>query len=252
MNAIAKPENAQPVVSTDSATLLNIISRAASDPSVNMDKMERLLKMHEQVVARNAEQAFNAAMSQAQAQMGRVSADSTNPQTRSKYASYAALDRALRPIYTEYGFSLSFGTGEGAPQDWARVVCYVSHRDGHSRTYHIDMPADGKGAKGGDVMTKTHATGSAMTYGMRYLLKLIFNVAIGEDDDDGNANNGLGLSESVFADFRSAIEALSDKPAAENLWKKIAAACKETGDKTSYNVLKKDMTARVSEIEAGK
>src|SRR5690606_32576023 len=61
-----------------------------------------------------------------------------------------------------------------------------SHRDGHSRAYHIDMPADGKGAKGGDVMTKTHATGAAASYGMRYLLKMIFNVAVGEEDRDGN------------------------------------------------------------------
>jgi hypothetical protein len=50
------------------------------------------------------------------------------------------------------------------------------------------MPSDGKGAKGGDVMTKTHATGAASQYGMRYLLKMIFNVAIGEDDNDGNGN----------------------------------------------------------------
>jgi hypothetical protein len=49
------------------------------------------------------------------------------------------------------------------------------------------MPADGKGARGGDVMTKTHATGSAASYGMRYLLKMIFNIAVAEADDDGNA-----------------------------------------------------------------
>jgi hypothetical protein len=49
------------------------------------------------------------------------------------------------------------------------------------------MPADGKGARGNDVMTKTHATGSAVSYGMRYLLKMIFNVSSGEADDDGNA-----------------------------------------------------------------
>lgn len=54
------------------------------------------------------------------------------------------------------------------------------------KPYQIDMPADGKGAKGGDVMTKTHATGAAASYGMRYLLKMIFNVAIGEEDRDGN------------------------------------------------------------------
>ena len=67
-----------------------------------------------------------------------------------------------------------------------RVLCYVSHSAGHTRTYQCDMPADGKGAKGNDVMTKTHAAGSAASYGMRYLLKMIFNIAIGEDDTDGN------------------------------------------------------------------
>jgi len=126
----------------------------------------------------------------AQARMGRVSADAINPQTRSKYATYAQLDRHLRPIYTTHGFSLSFNAGTDAPEGYVRVLCYVSHSAGHTRTYQCDMPADGKGAKGNDVMTKTHASGSAMSYGMRYLLKLIFNVAVGEDDDDGNSAGG--------------------------------------------------------------
>src|SRR5262245_10882399 len=41
-------------------------------------------------------------------------------------------------------------------------------------------------AKGGDAMSRTHATASALSYGMRYLLWLIFNIAVGEGDDDGN------------------------------------------------------------------
>jgi hypothetical protein len=75
------------------------------------------------------------------------------------------------------------------------VICNVSHRAGHSERYQIDMASDGKGAKGGDVMTKTHATGSAMTYGMRYLLKMIFNVAVGDDDDGVAANAGPRISD---------------------------------------------------------
>lgn len=35
-------------------------------------------------------------------------------------------------------------------------------------------------------MTKTHAMGSGVSYGMRYLLRMIFNLAI-DQDDDGNA-----------------------------------------------------------------
>ncbi len=186
--AVATAEPIEPPAVVDPATsMIAVIERAALNPEVDIEKMERLWAMHERIMDRNAEQEFNAAMNEAQAAMGPVAADAENPQTRSKYASYAAMDRMLRPIYTKHGFSLSFDTGEGAPDEYVRVVCYVSHRTGHTRTYHTDMPADGKGAKGGDVMTKTHAAGAGHTYGQRYLLKLIFNVAVGEADTDGNA-----------------------------------------------------------------
>lgn len=133
-----------------------------------------------------SEKAFNEAMAAAQKDMGVVATNMHNSQTRSRYADYAQLDKALRPIYTKHGFALSFNDGEGAPTDWVRIVCHVTN-SGHTRTYHKDMPADGKGAKGGDVMTKTHAVGAAQSYAMRYLLRMIFNVAVGEGDTDGNA-----------------------------------------------------------------
>jgi hypothetical protein len=178
-----------PAVGGDAASLMAVISRAASDPATDVDKLERLLGMYERITARSAEQSYHDAMSDAQAEMRPIAADASNPQTKSKYASFVALDRALRPIYTKYGFSLSYDTAEGAPPEYVRVVCKVSHRAGHTERPRIDMPADGKGAKGGDVMTKTHATGAAMTYGQRYLLKMIFNIAVG-DDNDGNWEGG--------------------------------------------------------------
>lgn len=168
-------------------TPIEIVARAASDPNVDADKMERLYALMERQQAQQAEIAFNDAMSSAQGKMGRISADATNPQTRSKYATYGKLDKALRPIYSQYGFSLSFDSTDSPKEDHARFLCYCSHSAGHTRTYRIDIPVDGKGAKGNDVMTKTHAVGSGASYGMRYLLKMIFNVAVGEDDDDGNA-----------------------------------------------------------------
>lgn len=178
-------------VLNDTARLIHVIAEAASNPAIDVDKMERLWAMHEKLKNRADEEAFNAAMSRAQSEMGRVSADAANQQTRSTYATYAALDKAIRPIYTKHGFSISFNEGEGAPEGHARILAYVSC-GGHTRTYKLDMPNDGKGAKGGDVMTKTHATGSAHTYGRRYLLKDIFNIAIGENDDDGNGGDDGG------------------------------------------------------------
>jgi hypothetical protein len=177
-NALASTEHA--------ASLMNVIARAASDPNVDIDKMERLIAMQERIQAREAEIAFSNAMNAAQTEMRPIAANAANPQTRSRYATYDKLDRVLRPTYTEHGFSLSFDEGDSPKPDHVRVLCYVSHIAGHTRTYHRDMPADGKGAKGGDVMTKTHAAGAAGSYGARYLLKGIFNVAVGEEDEDGN------------------------------------------------------------------
>jgi len=211
----------------EGASLLAIIARAASDPAVDIDKMDRLLQMREREEKRVAEGEFNAAMTAAQVAMGRIKTNKDNSQTHSRYADYAALDRVLRPIYTAHGFALSFNTADGAPEGMARVVAHVS-RGAYTRDYHVDMPTDGKGAKGNDVMTKTHATGAAMTYGMRYLLKMIFNVAIGEDDTDGNLP-GEVITEEQMKDVQAKlaevegdivafcqhfkIEALADLPA---------------------------------------
>lgn len=177
----------RPVEGGQSTSLVQVIERAVLNPDIDVDKMERLLAMHERISAKQAEGEFNVAMGRAQGLMRPISADMTNSHTKSKYVSYVKMDLAIRKIYTQEGFSLSFDSGDGAPENHVRVLCYVGHSGGFTRTYKVDMPADGKGAKGNDVMTKTHAAGSAFTYGQRYLLKLIFNVAVGEDDDDGNA-----------------------------------------------------------------
>ena len=171
----------------DTAAVMSLITRAASDPTVDIDKLERLMQLHQTMGAQQAEANFNAAMSRAQSEMAPISADATNPQTASQYATYAKLDRVLRPIYTGHGFALSFDSGDGAPEGHIRIIAHVSHSAGHTRKYKLDMPTDGKGIKGNSMMTQTHAMGSGVTYGQRYLLKMIFNVAIGTDDNDGNA-----------------------------------------------------------------
>ena len=201
MNAVIE---AKPTDVSTTSNVIEIISRAASDPSVDVNKLERLMEMHTQLVAREAERSFNAALNACQAAVGRISADATNPQTRSQYATYAKLDKVLRPIYTSHGLSLSFDEGDSPKEEHVRVLCHVSHSGGHTRTYHKDMPADGKGAKGGDVMTKTHASGAAQSYGMRYLLKGIFNIAIGEEDNDGNEVGEL-ISEAQVADLKAVL-----------------------------------------------
>lgn len=155
-----------------------------------IDVIERLAALQEKALARDAEIQFNDAMNAAQAEIGRIAPNADNRETQTRWATYSKMDKEIRPVYIKHGFSLSFTCEECPKPEHERIACFVSHRAGHTRKYWKDIPADGKGARGGGVMSKVHASGSASSYGMRYLLKMIFNVAIGEDDNDGNVNSG--------------------------------------------------------------
>lgn len=225
----------------NAGALLQLIERAATNPQVDIDKMERLMQMHERIVARDAEAAFNNAMTACQHETRAIATDASNPQTRSRYATYAKLDGVLRPIYTKHGFSISYDTTDAPREDYVRVVAYVS-RGGHTRTYRADMPADGKGAKGGDVMTKTHASGAAMSYGMRYLLKMIFNVAVGEYDNDGNAPPESEVEPDPAG--KKALEACGSLASLQTAWKALTPKQRKT-----LAAVKDECKQRIEEAE---
>lgn len=189
MSAVAKikdePKHVAPL--NESAAMFSMIERIMSDPSLPVERVSQAFDFYQRVQADQAQKAWMAAFVEVQAELDPIKKDASNSQTRSKYATYEALDRAMRPIYTKHGFAPSFDSEPSDKPDHVRVVMYLIHSGGHSRRYQADMPADGKGAKGNDVMTKTHATGSAFTYGKRYVLGNAFNVTTTEKDDDGNA-----------------------------------------------------------------
>lgn len=213
-----------PLPASETAAIFQIIERAARDHTVDIDKMKELMAMHNAMRAQAAELEFDRAMASAQEEMQPVRADANNPQTKSKYASYAALDAAIRPIYTKHGFSVSFDTADGAPESCVRIVAKVAHSGGHRERPHLDMPADGKGAKGGDVMTKTHATGAAVQYGRRYLLGMIFNLAVSKDDDGNGASlQGTPVTKEQAQIIRDLIEATKTDTEKFCEWAKIEA-----------------------------
>lgn len=169
------------------SSLVNVIARAATDPSFDVEKLEKLLGLQERVVARNAEMAFNAAMRAAQAAMPQVTRDAKNDHTRSRYARLETISAAIKPVITENGFSLSYGTDRSPLDNHYGVTCLVAHSAGFSRLYRADIPIDANGAKGIANKTATHAFGSTMSYGRRYLLLMVFDIALTNEDDDGQA-----------------------------------------------------------------
>lgn len=185
-------------ISPESTALITVIERAARDPSIDIDKMERLLAMQEKIFAKQAEAAFNAAMSVCQADMPQIVPRSANEQTSSMYAALEEIDRVARPIYTRHGFALSFGTIDCPVEGCFRQTCLATHSAGHARPYQADLPSDMAGIKGNPNKTGIQAFGSTMSYGQRYMTKLVFNIVIGGEDNDGNGPTlGPGQLESI-------------------------------------------------------
>jgi hypothetical protein len=235
-------ERREEMVSTPMSIVQYAISQGAG-----IDVIKELVALKNQEEDRASQKAFDEAMQKAQAKMRRIGVDATNPQTHSKYATYAKLDATIRPIYTENGLALSFDTGDSPNADTIRLLCYVSH-PGYTRTYKLDMPADGKGAKGGDVMTKTHATGAALTYGKRYLLNMIFNLAVGETDDDGNVAEPM--ADQMFIEYLEPMENAATLPELQKAFTAAYKAAEKLGDKSGMAQFIKAKDKRKKELNA--
>ena len=184
---------------SETAAILQIIERAASNAAVDIEKMSRLFEMRNQVVAEQRQVAFNASMAAAQAEMPLVLKGAKNDQTRSSYATLEAVCRTISPVWTKHGFALSFGTSDCPIKDHYRITCDVTHAEGYSRSYYADIPIDAAGIKGQVNKTATHAFGSTMSYGRRYLTLMIFNIAT-TDDNDGNRPRQSDPIQNVIGD----------------------------------------------------
>jgi hypothetical protein len=207
MNAMIQRETGLP----EPANILEIVSRAAADPNIDVAKTEKLLEMYERISAKNAEVAFNLSMKASQEEMPKILRNKENQQTNSRYADLEQVNAAIVPVYTKHGFSLSFGTADCPIAGHFRITCLVSHIGGHSRSYQADVPIDMTGMKGNQNKTATHGFGSTMSYGRRYLTLLVFNITLTNEDKDGN-QSAEGLSDEQIANIEALLtETSSDK-----------------------------------------
>jgi len=181
MNAITKPksQDGQVVAVSETAAILSVIERAALNPDVDIDKMERLLQMQERIVARNAKAAYSAAMSDMQRDLPTISKLGVNTHTEKTYGRWEDIHAAITPVLSDHGFALTFRT---STVDKVTVTAVLSHREGHAEETSLTLPSDaGKGRN--DVQ----AIGSSISYGKRYTACAILNINVGGEDDDGKA-----------------------------------------------------------------
>ncbi|MCB5173687.1 ERF family protein [Microvirga lenta] len=187
--------------SSESAAIIQVIERAAMNPAVDIDKMERLLEMQERIMNRNAKAAYTAALAAMQPDLPviteRGGIKDRSGKVQSTYALWEDINEAIKPILAKHGFALSFRTGQ---EDGKIVVTGVlSHRDGHSEETTMFLPIDASGSK-----NAVQAVGSSTSYGKRYTAQALLNLTSrGEDDDGSAAGAPLTISEEQ-------VEALQD------------------------------------------
>lgn len=161
------------------ALLQNMIEKG-TDP----DALKKMMDLAERWQQNAAEAAFKFAMTKCQAEMPNVVRDAHNSHTNSRYATLETVNQQVKPIYTKHGFSVSYGEGE-AKEGLRRIVADINHEAGHTKQYHLDLAQDGIGVKGNANMTPVQGMGSTVAYARRYLLCMIFNITVADEDNDG-------------------------------------------------------------------
>jgi len=165
--------------------MLAFIERAARDPAFSVEKVEALLRLQVEQQKRVALREFIFDQNAMQAELTQIAKDRPNPAFHSKYASLEAIDKAARPIYAKYGFSVSFGTAPASQQGWVHITCRLSHRGGHTEEHSLEGPVSLEGGRGGRIAaTPIQSVGSTVTYLRRYLIQLVLNLVATNDPED--------------------------------------------------------------------
>ena len=223
-NIVAKDQEMSNEVANQG--LLSVIEKAANNPEVDVQKVQALLDMQLQVMDKQAEISFNNAMTRLQSKMPRIkrgraveyAIDKTKPdgpkKTAFKFSAYEDIDKDIRPLLDEEGFSMSF-TSEMRSGDGGGIIVHgtLSHKDGHSRTASIPIALDTTGGK-----NNIQAMGSSFSYGKRYTLTMLLNIVTEGEDDDGNTQ----LIKAVTEEQRDELQKLIEETETD-----IAAFCKQ-------------------------
>ncbi len=172
-------------IETPPMTAELVLLNKAIDAGRSADEIGKLVELARSMQQDKARTEFNAAMNHCQAEMPLIVKDKahTNAKAPIRYAALENVQRICKPVYTKHGFSLSFSTEDSPLAGHTRIVAVVRHLAGHSEKHQADIPLDNTGARGG-AMNAPQASGSTLSYGQRYLTKLIFNLTVADEDND--------------------------------------------------------------------
>ena len=172
--------------------LMGALIQAAMNPDIDADKMERMLGMYERMEATTSRREFHDALSVMLPKLPEIAKNGEAKSGNTRlytYAKWEDINRAIKPILAEHGFSLTFRTAE---RDNGVLVTGVLSRSGHSEETHLLVPAEKSGA-----MSGAQARGNATSYGKRYAAASLLNLVTSDepDNDGGKPISGDYLTE---------------------------------------------------------
>jgi ERF superfamily protein len=165
--------------------MLSAIVMLAKDPSVDVGKLGALVEMQERMELRQAKVEFSRSLTRLSGKLPRVKKNGTVDLGAGKgsfaFAKWEDMDKIIRPLMDEEGFTLSFDSEPRADQGGGIVVTgELLHRDGHSKTSKMALPLDT-----GPGRNNLQAMGSSLSYGKRYCAEMLLNIVREGADDDG-------------------------------------------------------------------
>lgn len=182
---VEEPRRSVPTV-TDSAGMLAMIAQAASDPSVDADKMVTLAKLATDLQDRERQAEFSRAKVAAISEMPRVFKAGRSDKHR--YAKFEDMHQRVMPILQRHSLTVNFAIGQAG--NLITVEAILEHANGiQLRGGPMSMPSDT-----GPGRNAVQAVASTISYGKRATMKAILNIIESDtpDDDDGNAGGGTG------------------------------------------------------------
>lgn len=176
----------------DEGVIASIIERASTNDKFDSQTFKLLLDTYREERSQARQDAYYRDMAQVQQEMNPPNWTGRNPTFNNPFPKLDDLDRAARPIYTRYGFSVTYGAEPHPDLGWRRVTITIAHREGHTVTIPLDVPVDTPvpGRSGRESpRTPIQSVMSSNTYAMRTLLRMAFNIVAKHDpsDDDGEA-----------------------------------------------------------------
>ena len=162
--------------------LMKIVSNAVASAQP-IEVIERLLVVHERIMAGEARKAYNAAMSALRGELPRVfktevvDYKAKGGRVFYKHENLANMVNDLSPVMARHGLAFRWRTDTTIPES-ITVTCVITHADGHFEEATLSGPPDTTGNK-----NAIQAIASTVNYLQRYTLKAAVGVAAGHDDD---------------------------------------------------------------------